>query len=528
MGGVSRFAVDPIVTRNIYAAVDDRVKASTDGGITWNDMSAGLTPGDFIFSLAINPRNPQLLYAATVSGIYSYSFGSHVSTLHFPRLVTRGVADIDPELSEYTGVGIVNVDNTNAGLTITAYGLDGTLISGDRITNPAIRFLRAGEQMAVMDSELWGEGWDAVERVGWFTVDSSARIVGFFSTFNQSLSTINGTDVGDESFVSSLFTEVSAAGFTWIHLANPNAVPSKATFEFVDQSGLVKGTALREIEPNGALMEPLSSLFPAAEYTPSDYLRVKSEQTVIPFEATDKPGQVFHVLNGQNSSAGATTLYCPQYVAGGQEWSTTISIVNPSDAEATAVLRLIGDDGTQIGSERAVAIPRGGKAYVADQALFRNDAAAQIQGYLLIESVGTTPAPLIGSASFGDPGAIKMGASLPLVQNLATEFVFSQVASNAIWWSGITIVNPNDGAATVTLKLLDASGSPLGTAIVVIPAGQRISKLLTEPEYFGQLAGKDIGSGYIHVVSDKGVAAFAAYGTHSLSVLATVPAQSVR
>jgi len=46
-------------------------------------------------------------------------------------------------------------------------------------------------------------------------------------------------------------------------------------------------------------------------------------------------------------------------------------------------------------------------------------------------------------------------------------------------------------------------------------------------QYFPDLEGQDIASGYIRVTADKGVASFALFGTRTLSVLSAIPPQVV-
>lgn len=506
-GSANIFALDPISPDDIYAVLNAQVVRSTDGGVTWSPMGTGSDDSEFATVLATHRQNPGVVYAGTDRGLYVSS-------------------DSDP--SEATGVGIVNLDATDAELAFTAYGVDGTPISGSGITNPATRTLKAGAQVSILDVELWGEGLAAAQPVGWFEVESSARIDGFFLTFNRSLSTIDGAGAFSKTLRSWLFTEITPGGSTQIHVANPNLETANVRFELVDPGGITRGECARSIPPKGALAEPLTSLFPELVCSPSDYLRVRSDQPVVPYENMGKVSQFIAGLDGQDSSGGAASLFCPQYVTGGQDWSTTLTIVNPSDQEATAELRFIGDDGAQVGSARTVTIPGKGKTYIDDPKFFVAAGSVQVQGYVAIRSSGPAGAPLIGSATFGDPARRTLGSALPLVQTLTSDLVFSQVASNATWWTGVTIVNPGDNAATLKMQLFDKTGSAIRSRTLVIPPGQRISKLLTEQEYFKDILGLDINSGYIRVSGDQGVAAFAAFGTHRMSAVAAVPAQVVR
>ncbi len=45
--------------------------------------------------------------------------------------------------------------------------------------------------------------------------------------------------------------------------------------------------------------------------------------------------------------------------------------------------------------------------------------------------------------------------------------------------------------------------------------------------YFPDLIGQDISSGYVRLTADKGVASFALFGPNNLSVLSAVPPQVV-
>ncbi len=80
--GCSDLAIDPINTNIMYLATGDAVLGntqsigvlrSTDGGLTWN--STGPLGGNQIRRLIINPVNPQILIAATNTGVYRTSNG---------------------------------------------------------------------------------------------------------------------------------------------------------------------------------------------------------------------------------------------------------------------------------------------------------------------------------------------------------------------------------------------------------------------------------------------------------------------
>ena len=187
------------------------------------------------------------------------------------------------------------------------------------------------------------------------------------------------------------------------------------------------------------------------------------------------------------------------------------------------MFEFIRDDGSLIGSPRKVSIAPTGKIYITDQKFFLDPGDTLIQGYVRITSSGPR---LAGSVVFGDPGRNRFSSALPLVSTLRNEVVFGQVASDQTYFTGVAILNPNDGAANVKIEVFDASGSPVASRSIEIPAGQRISGLLTE--YFpNNLFLEDQRGGYIRITADRGVTGFSLFGTKDLSVLSAVPPQVV-
>jgi hypothetical protein len=99
------------------------------------------------------------------------------------------------------------------------------------------------------------------------------------------------------------------------------------------------------------------------------------------------------------------------------------------------------------------------------------------------------------------------------------------VASDATYFTGLAILNPNSTDAIATIDIHGADGKLDRSVTTIIPARNRLSKLLTE--YFPSLVGQNRSSGYIRITVDKPVAGFELFGKHDLSVLSAVPPQVV-
>ena len=444
------------------------------------------------------------------------------ASLVFPRLVTNAETGPGPDRSEYTGLAIANLGSTNAVLSLTAYDTAGAMISGSGIANPRSIGLNPGQQIATLDYQIFGEGLSAQKTVGWIALTSTVKqVVAFFLMFNGSLTTLDGADVSSATSTSFILPEIEDQGTTQVHAVNLGGEAAKITFQLYGADGKPKGTAAqRSVGARGAIAELLTALLSAATTSASDYLQVSSDKPLIGFESLGKTGQYSNGINGQDTAGGGTVLYAPQYVIG-SSWRSTLSVVNLDATDGTVTMRFIDNDGNLIG-EKVEQIKARAKIYITDQRYFEDARGAQIQGYVEITSNGPR---LAGSVVFGDPARSQFSASLPLVSTPRSNMIFSQVVSDATYFTGLAILNSNTSAVTVNIEVFNRNGERIVGKTETIVGRKRKSQLLTE--YFPELVGQNISSGYIKITSDRNVASFALFGTVNLSVLAAVPPQAI-
>jgi len=447
-------------------------------------------------------------------------------SLYFPRLVSSDGTAPGTAGDEYSGFAVVNLSGQEAFLTFTAFGQSGDRIQGAGISNPATRSLQAGRQISLVDIQLFGSGLARPASVGWVRADSSVRQVGgFFLTFDSGLSVLDGADVSSDRMTDFVLTDIERLGTTEIHIANPDSEPATLTFELVVFDGTYRAPpATRTVDANGVLVTELAELFPGVVRTRGDTIRVSSTRGVVPFELLRRGSRFVRGLRGQDAAAGSQRLYCPQYVVGGQTWHSMVKIVNLDTTSTNITYRWIGDDGIQIGPTQVGGIRGRGTISIVGQSNFGNPPDIQSQGYLEIAS--SDGHRLAGSVVFGDPMEERFSTSLPLTATLEQDMVFSHLASNSTYYTGLAIVNPGSDAAIVTIEVFGSDGSRIESLTETIPGGRRSSQLLTQ--YFPQLLGQELSAGYIRVVSDRPVASFALFGTHDGSVLSAIPPQIVR
>ena len=442
------------------------------------------------------------------------------TALLYPRLMSvEGAADE----SEETGIVMANLSEADTTLTAWAYGMTGVEIRGEKITNPVSLPVSPNEQQAIVDWQVFGESLRQENGEGWLKLESTEnQVVGFFMIFNDSTTYMDGANATTEGMDDFVFTEIEGEGFTEINAANPNAEAVTVRLRLWDENGQPKGSEVqRQISGHGLLKEQLTELFSGVEVLEGDYVYVISDGEVVPFEYMGKKPDFVYGLSGQAVAGGDTMMYAPQYVAGGGVYRTTISVVNLDATDGTVTLRLIGDDGIQIGDARVLGIKGRGKLRITDQNFFAETAAQVVTGYVVITSDGVR---LAGNVVFGDPERNQFASSLPLVSELLREMVFGHVVTGELYWTGIAVMNPGQSDAGVTIRLYDPRGNLIRSRYVEIPAGRRTIGLLTE--YFDGLLEEGFERGYMRISADKGLASFALFGK-GLTFLSAIPAQTV-
>jgi hypothetical protein len=464
-----------------------------------------------------------------ISGDYTVTTptadGNFVLTL--PRFFAGTPADgpqtVQGSDENLIGMALTNTGMTPASLTFTALDSEGSLIAGPGIINPKTSTLGPRAQVGLLDAALFGDAFVASPDRGWIKLETSSPDVrGFFLDFNTSLSFMDGGNFGSSPTTDFAFTEIQPVGTTRINIVNGNPEEVSVTVSLMRSDGVLRSSQSRVISPNGALVTDLyGDLFYGLQPDPTEYVRIHATGGVVPFELMQKSTGDISSLAAQDTAEGGTTLYSPQYVVGGP-WHTNLSVINLDARAGVVTLRLFGGDGVQIGPSREMPIEAFGKLRISDSWFFTSPApGAIVAGYIEIMSDGVR---LAGSTVFGDGTGKTFDTALPLISNLKNSVLFSHIASNDQYFTGIAILNPNVVDARATIEIYAADGQLIDSRQELIPAKQRSSRLLTE--YFPSLVGKNQASGYIRIISDIPVASFALFGTNDLSVLSAIPSQA--
>ena len=203
---------------------------------------------------------------------------------------------------EFTAVAVSNPDSAAATVRFTLYDTSGVEMRGAGIMNPVERTLPAGGQVPAIDFQLFGPSIYSKGSPGWVRVDSAtAKLGGFFLTFDSGLSLMDGADVSSSPLAGHVLPEVGILGGTKVMLANPSGGSALATIELVKADGTVRGTVQRFINGNGSLSADLyGELFPGLAVVESDYVRVSANQGLMSYEWWRKGGKEIGMLAGQD------------------------------------------------------------------------------------------------------------------------------------------------------------------------------------------------------------------------------------
>jgi hypothetical protein len=454
----------------------------------------------------------------TVSGDFTFktsmqSTGPVQKTLVFPGPAVLLAGD-----RLYTGISATNFDSALALLTFRAFDQTGNLISGSGVTNPTYRILDPGEQMAAVETELFGSG-SILDSASSMEVSSTAiGIRGISSVFDPSVRMFDGA-AGSAIWNSAVFPEVAAdlslpqgRQFNVYFVSNPGSAIENISFNLFG-SDRILGSATRTLNAHGALLVNFAELFPGIAPNASSYVRVSSNNPLRVLQLFGNKQDNLAMLDGQDAGSQAKILYSPYYIIGGS-WIATVSIINLDSAPDTISIRLIGSDGNQVGQNQSVPIAANGKVFLAPN--FFSSGPAIHYGHLEIWS---NSARLAGSVVIANSQAHSSSA-FPLISNPANSQVLADFVSAQGYYTGLAIANPGMHDAAITLNLRSSDSQINTTRTITVPAKQSNARLLNE--IFPELVGVSC-SGPIKLQSDWPVAALAIVGSWNDASIANFP-----
>jgi len=293
--------------------------------------------------------------------------------------------------------------------------------------------------------------------------------------------------------------------------------PADVAIRLYDDQGVAQGTPIYQvIAPRARFAASTTRLFPSLAAGTSGYLSATSTPGLAGMVVATRSGMYSWALQAANRNGGARTLYSPQFVTG-FGYRSSLILVNLDILPASVTLRWINDSGDPIGQPATLTVPPKGRKVISDPAIFQ--AGTSNSGYISVES----DRPLTGAVFFGDEAGARMQTALPLVTTGHKDIIYSQVAQNDVYYTGLAVINPGAVEAHLSISVHDEHGAEMGSGSETLGPGSRFSRLLTQIAP----AAPSMSKGYFRVKSDQPVFSFAIFGTTTFSVLSAIPAQPV-
>lgn len=420
--------------------------------------------------------------------------------------------------SHFTGFAITNTSSNRATLVLSAYRSSGQAVPGGAgVSGYKILEMPAHSQIANLAYELFGSGLQLDG--GWVRLASPhAGVLGFSLNFDDRLGSLDGTTAPASAPVNLILPELKSVE---IALVNPSETQTvTANLIPFDDQGRQQNPLSVQIPANGRYAGRSETLFPSSLTDAGGYLKVSASGGIVAEESIDSSGDEVSTLGGIDVSGGGLQLYSPQFAAGGNTWRSTLTLINLENSPTSLTLSFISNDGLELGKSTTIDVGANARLVISDPSVFGLPAVPDnlLEGYVRIASSATRVA---GVVTFGDPADTRFRTSLPCVAQGGTDLVFSQVAVDDTWFTGLAAVNANSVPADVTISVFRTDGSPAATGYSRIEPNSRFSKLLTQLVPNLPLLGK----GYFTVHSSQPLFSFAVFGTQSLSVLSAIPPQ---
>ncbi len=442
----------------------------------------------------------------------TFSMGMASSVLNFPRLSGAG--------NELTGIALVNPNNQLATVIFTAYGSDGTPLSGPGIHNPAVVSAFARRQYSALTSDLFGALNPST--VAWFQATSSLNnIDGFFLVLDPQVTQLDGAEL-PEAATRIVFRSVRLGGGfeTELNLVNPNPTEAQVTLQVVGQSPAT--SRLVTLPAMGAARLYAADFFALDSPPPTSVVVATANVAVAGFELVRGEGDSLG-LNARSVRDQTGPLFFPQ-LAALDPFQTELQTLNSGEAPARITISAFRPGGSLFGPENTAQNPvvrnlQPGQALTESvEQMFGLTAAGPLEGWLRID---TDSEGIEATLSYAIP-SIGSLAAVAGVRQGNTRGIFSHIATTRGFFTGVAILNPTSLTANLQVAAIRVDGETLGSVSLSLCPGERVSRLITD---WIPAAAQQAG-GLVWIVSDVPVRATSLFGSQS-GVLANIPPQSI-
>lgn len=136
---VNQFVFHPVLSEKIYIATTVGAFHTKDAGREWEERMNGMKEVHIVTSIAINPKDPTILYGGTTGGIYRSDDGM----MSWKRINNGLIPERELMASMALGVNAIEIDRTNPNIVYA-----GTTKGLFRTTNKGEQWERIGQSLS--------------------------------------------------------------------------------------------------------------------------------------------------------------------------------------------------------------------------------------------------------------------------------------------------------------------------------------------------------------------------------------------
>lgn len=269
-----------------------------------------------------------------------------------------------------------------------------------------------------------------------------------------------GLPAGAEASTSHILAHFvsSQRWYTGVAVANPGAVEAHITLTSYNDLGVMGETAIRAVPPLGKISEVVSGLF-AAPNLGTGWIQVTSDQEVMAFDLYGD--LVSGGIAALPSSSQSTSLVLPHFVQSNRWW-TGLAILNPGTSSVSVTLKGIQTDGVLLDQKTYTVNGKCKKMGYVEDLL---PGTANHAGWILVQASG----PVAGLLIYGDKAATPNRIAAVVASPASQTVTLSSFFSDANWWTGIVLVNPDGvSAAHVSLSAYAPDGALIDSQSLTI------------------------------------------------------------
>ena len=276
--------------------------------------------------------------------------------------------------------------------------------------------------------------------------------------------------------------------YTGIALVNPSDTQScQVTLNGYQGSGTGLATASLSLPPRAQLAKLLTDPSLFGPITSTGWLEVQSDQDCSAFLVYGD--KVYGGIAALPGCELAGSLVLPHFHVS-QQWWTGVSVVNPNASPIHLTLTAYANDGLWL-DQIIRDIPAKGKLTGRVDELFSLGSSAT--GWIEAKAAGG----LIGGLLvYGQSAACSRQIAAMTATSPQTHLGFSAFLSDANWWTGLVVVNPQDARATLSIEARSRDGSLMDSRAETLLG---LSRLVGTVKGLFPLAGD---RGWIRVQSD--------------------------